>query len=210
MNPRDREVLDYSLRRRVPDGDLATIFGVEPPEVARLRAGAVERLSDRLGVERGEDLGLLLKRLLEAETWALLPPAEAPPEPAGPAPAKPKPVIPEPEGSKPGAAPPAGQKPGATTPPERKPDAAKPEGARPDAAKPEGAKRDAAKPEGVKPDIAKPEGSKLGDPKPAAEPGTPPRSKPHADPAAGEQGTGAPHARRWGQFTGGEAAAGCR
>ena len=66
MNPRDREVLDYSLRRRVPDEDLATIFGVGPAEVARLRAGAVERLSDQLGVERGEDLGHMLKQLLDS------------------------------------------------------------------------------------------------------------------------------------------------
>jgi lipoprotein-anchoring transpeptidase ErfK/SrfK len=80
MNPRDREVLDYSLRRRIPDEDLAAIFAVDAPGVARLRAAAVERLSNELGVERGEDLGLLLKELLDSSTWALLPdPPEPPP-----------------------------------------------------------------------------------------------------------------------------------
>ena len=151
MNPRDREVLDYSLRRRVPDGDLATIFGVEPPEVARLRAGAVERLSDSLGVERGEDLGLLLKRLLEAETWALLPPAEAPPEPPSPAASGPKPAAAKPDAPKPEAAKGDAPKPGAA-----KPAAAKPAGAKPAVAKPDPAKAPAA--DAPKPEPAKPAG----------------------------------------------------
>lgn len=88
LDARDREVLDYSLRRRVPDADLGRVFGVDAPEVARLRTAAVERLSGALGVQRGEDLGHMLKLLLESATWDGLPgpgpdPEAAPePEPA--------------------------------------------------------------------------------------------------------------------------------
>jgi hypothetical protein len=69
LHPRDREVLELSLRRRVPDADLATVFGTGPAEVARMRAGAIERLSELIGVKRGEDLGHMLKELLEPATW---------------------------------------------------------------------------------------------------------------------------------------------
>jgi hypothetical protein len=80
---RDREVLELSLRRRVPDADLAAVFAVEEQEVAGLRGAAIERLSEDLGVQRGEDLGHMLKALLEPDTWA----AASPPEAAsGPAP----------------------------------------------------------------------------------------------------------------------------
>ena len=70
LDPRDRELLDYSLRRRVPDEDLAELFGGEPGDIARLRAAAVERLSTELDVQRGADLGHLLRELLEPATWA--------------------------------------------------------------------------------------------------------------------------------------------
>jgi len=77
LDPRDRELLDYSLRRRVPDEDLAELFGGEPGDIARLRAAAVERLSTELDVQRGADLGHLLRELLEPATWAeVLPPAQ--------------------------------------------------------------------------------------------------------------------------------------
>lgn len=69
LDPRDREILDYSLRRRVPDEDLAALFDSEPAEVARRRAGAIEALSADLGVQRGADLGHILKELLEGDTW---------------------------------------------------------------------------------------------------------------------------------------------
>lgn len=69
LDPRDREVLDYSLRRHVPDNDLAAVFGVGPSDVARMRAAAVERLADDLGVQRGADLGHVLTALLDPETW---------------------------------------------------------------------------------------------------------------------------------------------
>jgi hypothetical protein len=69
LDPRDWEVLDLSLRRRVPDEALARIFDVEPQSVARRRASAVENLAEELGVQRGEDLGAVLKALLDSETW---------------------------------------------------------------------------------------------------------------------------------------------
>jgi L,D-transpeptidase catalytic domain len=100
LDPRDWEVLDLSLRRRVPDEALARLFATEPPEVARRRAFAIEHLADELGVQRGEDLGAVLKALLEPATWAQAereqedgwegftdpdgPPAPAPPVEEGP------------------------------------------------------------------------------------------------------------------------------
>ena len=72
LDPRDREILDYSLRRRVPDEDLGEIFGGTPGDVARLRASAVETLSTELGVQRGADLGHMLKELLEPATWEMV------------------------------------------------------------------------------------------------------------------------------------------
>lgn len=83
LDPRDREVLDYSLRRHVPDNDLAAIFDCGPSDVARMRAAAVERLADDLGVQRGADLGQVLTALLDQSTWdevaAAAPPAVNPP-----------------------------------------------------------------------------------------------------------------------------------
>src|SRR3954466_16354956 len=70
LDPRDLEVLDLSLRRHVPDEALAKVMDWAPAEVARRRAAAVEHLADDLHVERGEDLGLVLKALLEPETWS--------------------------------------------------------------------------------------------------------------------------------------------
>lgn len=92
LDPRDREVLDYSLRRHVPDSDLAAVFDCGASEVARMRAAAVERLADDLGVQRGTDLGQVLTALLDHATWENVPgaaPLDAPAaeQPAGEAPA---------------------------------------------------------------------------------------------------------------------------
>src|SRR3954453_18867515 len=70
LDPRDLEGLDLSLRRHVPDEALADVMGWAPAEVARRRAAAIEHLADDLHVERGEDLGLVLKALLQPETWS--------------------------------------------------------------------------------------------------------------------------------------------
>jgi hypothetical protein len=78
LQARDREILDYSLRRRVPDDDLAALFGSDPATVARRRAAAIEALAADLGAQRGADLGHMLKELLEAETWAAVPGVAAP------------------------------------------------------------------------------------------------------------------------------------
>ena len=70
LDPRDRELLALSLRRRVPDDALADMYAVEAPEIARRRAGAIDRLADELGIRRGEELGAVLRALLEDETWS--------------------------------------------------------------------------------------------------------------------------------------------
>ena len=116
LDPRDRELLSLSLHRRVPDDALAQMYDYEPAEVSRRRAAAIERLADDLRVQRGEDLGSVLKALLEPGTWSGIEPApgrefEAPPEtPApvaadggrgepmpAPVPLRPVPVTPPPE-----------------------------------------------------------------------------------------------------------------
>jgi L,D-transpeptidase catalytic domain len=71
IHPRDRELLSLSLRRRVPDEALARLYECESTEVARRRARAIERLADEMELQRGEDLGAVLKALLEPETWSL-------------------------------------------------------------------------------------------------------------------------------------------
>jgi len=70
LDPRERELLALSLRRRVPDEALARVYDVDPHEVARRRAGAIERLADELGAQRGEDLGVVLQALLDEGTWS--------------------------------------------------------------------------------------------------------------------------------------------
>jgi hypothetical protein len=42
---------------------------VDSQEVARRRAGAIERLANALGAQRGEDLGAVLQALLDEGTW---------------------------------------------------------------------------------------------------------------------------------------------
>jgi L,D-transpeptidase-like protein len=83
LDPRDWEILDLSLRRRVPDEALAEVLGVDVQEVARRRAAAIERLADDMEIKRGEDLGATLKALLEPEAWQE---AEERPEPPTPPP----------------------------------------------------------------------------------------------------------------------------
>jgi len=68
--PRDRELLSLSLRRRVPDEALGRLYECSPSDVARLRARAIEHLADEMELQRGEDLGAVLKALLEPATWS--------------------------------------------------------------------------------------------------------------------------------------------
>ena len=70
LDPRERELLALSLRRRVPDDALAHVYDVDSHEVARRRAAAIERLADELGAQRGEDLGAVLQALLDEGTWS--------------------------------------------------------------------------------------------------------------------------------------------
>jgi L,D-transpeptidase catalytic domain len=76
LDPRERELLALSLRRRVPDDALARVYDVDSQEVARRRAGAIERLADELGAQRGEDLGAVLQALLDEGTWSAAESAE--------------------------------------------------------------------------------------------------------------------------------------
>jgi hypothetical protein len=92
LDPREREVLDLSLRRRVPDDALARVYGLEAAEVARRRTSAIERLSEDLDIQRGADLGHMLQALLEPETWTDVVISE--PEPVGE-------VVEEPTGTEP-------------------------------------------------------------------------------------------------------------
>src|SRR5436309_3792252 len=99
LDAREREVLHLSLRRRVPDSALGEVLGCDAQAVARRRAAAIDRLADDLGVQRGEDLGHMLKALLEPETWAAVEAADAEAEaqsrrPEAPAPEE---APPEPE-----------------------------------------------------------------------------------------------------------------
>lgn len=103
LHPHDRELLELSLCRRVSDEALATRFEVEEAELVRRRAGAIERLSGMLDLQRAEDLGDVLKALLEESTWAetgARPAAAAAaqkPEPAQPDAVEPEPAAASPE-----------------------------------------------------------------------------------------------------------------
>ena len=70
LDPHDREIFYLSLHKRVPDEALARLYDSTPGEVARLRAEAIERLADDVGVRRGDDFGAVLTALLEPSTWA--------------------------------------------------------------------------------------------------------------------------------------------
>jgi lipoprotein-anchoring transpeptidase ErfK/SrfK len=77
LDPREREVLYLSLCKRVPDAALGDVLGCDTTDVARRRAAAIDRLAEDLGVQRGEDLGHMLRALLEQETWEALEVADA-------------------------------------------------------------------------------------------------------------------------------------
>ncbi len=69
LDPRHVEVLELSLRRRVPDHSLARILGCPIADVARRRALAIDELAATLELERGEELGAVLASLLEPDSW---------------------------------------------------------------------------------------------------------------------------------------------
>jgi L,D-transpeptidase catalytic domain len=83
LDPRERELLALSLRRRVPDEALARVYDVVPQEVARRRAAAIERLADELGAQRGEDFGAVLQALLDEGSWTASEPSGNGEEPLG-------------------------------------------------------------------------------------------------------------------------------
>ena len=65
-------MLSLSLRRRVPDDDLARMYDIDAGEVARRRAGAIDRLSGQLGIQRGEELGAVLVEEARVDRVGLL------------------------------------------------------------------------------------------------------------------------------------------
>jgi L,D-transpeptidase catalytic domain len=69
LDPPDREVLELSLRRQVPDEALAEFYRCPVPELARRRAAAIERFSNDLGLEGGDALGDVLRGLLDSSVW---------------------------------------------------------------------------------------------------------------------------------------------
>ena len=77
------------------------MYDYEPAEVSRRRAAAIERLADDLRVQRGEDLGSVLKALLEPNTWSGIEPApgrefastQAPVRRPGAPPTPPTPIV---------------------------------------------------------------------------------------------------------------------
>ena len=78
LEPHSREVLELSLRRRIPDDMLGRLLDADGPEIARRRAAAIQELAAELGVARGTELGRVLNLLLEPETWEALSLPEAP------------------------------------------------------------------------------------------------------------------------------------
>lgn len=66
-----RELLDYSMRRRVTDEMLARLYQTGEAEIAQRRVVAVQRMTRELGAHGAAGLGRVLTALLEQETWDL-------------------------------------------------------------------------------------------------------------------------------------------
>jgi hypothetical protein len=103
----DRELLAYSLGKRVPDQQLARLYDCRPQDIPRRRAEAIDELAGLLGIERSAEIGALLQALLEPATWEEDGPASWPersPE-RGPEPSPPE-LAPEPSPPEPAPGPP--------------------------------------------------------------------------------------------------------
>ena len=84
LDPSDREVLELSLRRQVPDEALAKFYRCSVPELACRRTAAIERFSSDLGLDGGDALGDVFKGLLDSSVWSDAAAASGtPPGPAG-------------------------------------------------------------------------------------------------------------------------------
>jgi len=127
LDAREYEVLHLSLRRRVPDAALGEVLGGDAQDVARRRAAAIDRLADDLKVQRGEDLGHILKALLEQETWDAVDAADAETAAQAPPGSPPETEGLEPEVTKAEGEPEAEPEPKAEPEPEAEPAAASPE-----------------------------------------------------------------------------------
>ena len=63
LDPGSRALLDLSLRRRIPDDEIADFLGIDAAAVARRRAAALRRLGTDLEIERPEELTGMLTAL---------------------------------------------------------------------------------------------------------------------------------------------------
>jgi DNA-directed RNA polymerase specialized sigma24 family protein len=63
LDPPRRALLDLSLRRGMPDDEIAKAIRVDPDEVTRRRTAALDRLSDELGLDGREQRDELLATL---------------------------------------------------------------------------------------------------------------------------------------------------
>jgi hypothetical protein len=78
LSPDDRALIELSMLRGVPDGELATLLRVEPLEVERRRELALERFGETLGNGSAEDARRLLANGNGAAAPTLTNPLRAP------------------------------------------------------------------------------------------------------------------------------------
>lgn len=86
FDPGDRALLDLSLRRSIPDEEIAKLIGTDPDQIASRREQALERLGDELDITDPAERAMLPELLAEAppEAWMQAPPGGRGREPAGP------------------------------------------------------------------------------------------------------------------------------
>ena len=72
LDPTSRALLDLSMRREMPDADIADVLRVGPEEVDRRREAVLERLAEDLGLEGRMERDELFATLpdLPAESWS--------------------------------------------------------------------------------------------------------------------------------------------
>jgi DNA-directed RNA polymerase specialized sigma24 family protein len=69
LDPETRALLDLSLRRGMPDDEIARVLRVDAQEVGRRRDGALERLADDLRLDGREQRDELFATLPDLPPW---------------------------------------------------------------------------------------------------------------------------------------------
>jgi hypothetical protein len=86
LDPGSRALLDLSLRRRIPDDEIAHLLRITPADVARRRGAAIRNLGAELEIARPDQLAAMLAAIAELppEAWGVpgRRPAASPPPPA--------------------------------------------------------------------------------------------------------------------------------